>query len=155
MTNVVSLRQAFESFDMVFGIGIYNASRGADRVCIARTLMAIGEKHGAEVECTDEPVNPGFHGRSIVLKISLNGVGATIDIDDLLGGQTSLISWYNTRRYARDFTTRFSDAVGGGNRNRPHHKETSQPSDWYSLAMMLDAGLCLAARGEAFEPIKP
>lgn len=67
----------------------------------------------------------------------------------------ALISWYNTRRYARNFTTRFSDAVSGSNRNRPHHKETSQPSDWYSLAMMLDAGLCLAARGEAFEPLKP
>ena len=53
---------------------------------------------------------------------------------------------------ARNFTSRFCVNVGDLGRSRPHHKATSHPQDWYSLAMLLDAGLCLAASREAFAP---
>lgn len=128
------------------------ASRARDREAIAAALLAIVMRHGAQVERIDSPPTPGYCGAGIDLRFSLHGVGAMIDIDDLHGGQFALISWYNTAHPARNFTSRFCGMVGDLAKPRPHHKATSAPADWYSLAMMLDAGLCLAARGEAFEP---
>lgn len=134
------------------------ASRKADREYIANTLICLMERHGAEVERHDDGPNPGYHGASIALRFKLNGVGAMVDIDDLFaGGSWTLIDWHNTEYPVRNFTARFCGMIGDMRRatgcTRPHHKTTSQPADWYSLAMFLDAGLCLAARGEAFEPI--
>lgn len=129
------------------------ASRKADREFIARALIGLMERHGAQVERRDDGPNPGYHGASIALRFSLNGVGAMLDIDNLHGGDWSLIHWHNTEHPARNFTTRFCVNVGNLGRSRPHHKATSHPQDWYSLAMLLDAGLCLAARGDAFEPV--
>lgn len=108
-------------------------------------------KHGAQVERRDEPRNPGYHGVGIHLSFTLNGVGAMLDIDNLLGVSTSLIHWYGTERGARNYSSRFNICVGASSSGRPHHKATSFPGDWYSLAMNLDAGLLLAARGEAFQ----
>lgn len=128
------------------------ASRKADREAIARELIAIGEKHGATIKRRDDPPNPGYCGASIVLEFGLAGVGAMVDIDNLFGGSRSLISWYNSQHPARNFADRFNFCVGEPKSARPHHKATSCPADWYSLAMFLDGGLCLAARGEAFAP---
>lgn len=133
------------------------ASRKADREFIARALIGLMGRHGAQVERRDDGPNPGYHGASIALRFSLNGVGAMLDIDNLHGGDWALISWHNTEYPARNFTSRFCVNVGDlayrvipDRPPRPHHKATSHPRDWYSLAMMLDAGLCLAAGGEAF-----
>lgn len=123
-----------------------NARRKADREGIAWRLCAIVERHGALVEREDER-------REITLTFKLAGVGALIHIDDLFDGSRSLIHWHNTEYPARDFTTRFCAAVGDLPANRPHHKATSHPADWYSLAMRLDAGLCLAFANQAFVPV--
>ena len=128
------------------------ASRKADREFIARALIGLMERHGAQLERRDDGPNPGYHGASICLRFTLNGVGARLDIDNLHGGDWSLIHWHNTEYPVRNFTSRFCVNVGDLGRSRPHHKATSHPRDWYSLAMSLDAGLCLAARGDAFEP---
>lgn len=128
------------------------ASRKGSREILAELFTMIGYRHGAEIERIDSLATPGYSGRSINLRFNLNGVGAMVNIDDLHGGEHALISWHNTKHPARDFTTRFCVCVGEHGNLRPHHKATSQPADWYSLAMMLDGGLMLAARGEAFAP---
>lgn len=126
-----------------------NAGRKAEREYIARALIALAEMRGATVERRDFPAaRPG--GAEISLRFTLNGVGAMVDVDKLFGGGSTLIHWYNSEHPARDFTTRFCDLVGSAHPQRPHHKATSCPDDWFGLAMMLDAGLCLAARREAF-----
>jgi hypothetical protein len=131
-----------------------DASRKADREELARVLITIGQKHGATYERHEEPRNPGYHGASIHLRFELNGVGCTLNIDNLFGGAETLVHWFNTERGpARKFTFRFNQNVGARNTCILHHKATSNPRGWYALAMFLDAGLCLAARGEAFEPI--
>lgn len=98
----------------------------------------------------DDGPNPGYHGASIALRFPLNGVGAMLDIDNLHGGDWSLIHWHNTEYPSRNFTSGFCVNVGDLGRSRPHHKATSHPKDWYSLALNLDAGLCLAAQNQAF-----
>lgn len=120
------------------------ASRKSDREFIARALCAIVERHGATVTCTEQ------RWREVALDFDLNGVGALVHIDDCFGGYRSLVHWYC--RGGSKFSKRFCRMIGDLRHGRPHHKATSCPSDWYSLAMFLDAGLCLAARGEAFEP---
>lgn len=130
------------------------ASRKGSREALAQLFTGIGQRHGAEVEWNDSPATPGFSGQGIDLHFELNGVGAMVDVDNLFGGERTLISWHNTKHPARDFTARFCVCVGEHGNFRPHHKATSQPSDWYSLAMMLDAGLMLATRGQAFAPIE-
>ena len=132
------------------GLNAKCASRKADREFIARALIGLIERHGAQVERRDDGPNPGYHGASIALRFSLNGVGAMLDIDNLHGGDWSLIHWHNTEYPSHNFTSRFCVNVGDLGRSRPHHKATSHPKDWYSLAMMLDAGLCLAAQNQAF-----
>lgn len=129
------------------------ASRKADRELIFRCLSGIAAKHGAALERRDEPANPGYSGAGIVLQITLNGVGALIDIDNLHGGKYALIAWHNTKYPPRNFTSRFCVAVGERSNYRPHHKAASCPADWYSLAMFLDGGLCLAVRGEALASV--
>lgn len=129
-----------------------SASRKADRQYIAAALLLLADKHGAEVERINTPRNPGYSGAGIDLKFELGGVGARASIDDLHGGSHALISWFNTQYPARNFTTRFCVCVGEHGRSRPHHKATSCPADWFSLAMFLEGGLMLAARGEALEP---
>lgn len=129
-----------------------NASRKADRQYIAAALLLLADKHGAEVERINTPRNPGYSGAGIDLKFELGGVGARVSIDDLHGGDHAIISWFNTHYPARNFTTRFCVCVGEHGRSRPHHKATSCPADWFSLAMFLEGGLMLAARGEALEP---
>jgi len=126
------------------------ASRKADRENIAAVLVEIAATYGAAVERRDDGPNPGYRGASIALSFSLNGVGANVDIDNLHGGKTVLIHWYNTEFPARNFTQRFERCVLSRLSYRPHHKATSHPADWYSLSMALDAGLMLAMRGEAF-----
>lgn len=129
-----------------------NASRKTERTRIADTLEFIAKERGASVERREEPAITGYSGQGIVMHFTCNGVGAMIDVDDLHGGQWALISWFNTDHPARLFSARFQRHCGDKGQTRLHHKATSQPADWYSLAMMLDAGLMLAARGEAFEP---
>jgi len=128
------------------------ASRKLDREMLASALLALAERQGAEVERRDTPRNPGYSGAGIDLRFELNGVGARVSIDDLHGGKYSLISWFNTQYPSRKFTTRFCVCTGDLLKHRPHHKATSCPADWYSLAMFLEGGLMLAARGGAFEP---
>lgn len=129
-----------------------NASRKADREYIAGVLSNIAEKHGAEITRRDEPANPGYSGKGIHMQFKLAGVGAMLDIDNLHGGEFALIHWFNTMYPSRNFTTRFCVCVGDVPQGRSHHKATSSPANWYSLAMFLDAGLLLAFRGEAFAP---
>lgn len=122
------------------------ASRKADRQYIAKALVAIVSRHGAKVEQHQD------HD-SITVTFDLAGVGAMIHIDAVHGGSRSLIHWHNTLRPSRNFTARFCRHVGVCHIGRLYHKATSNAGDWYSLAMRLDAGLCLAVRGEAFEPL--
>ena len=129
-----------------------NTSRKVDREFIASALLALIERHGAEVTRRDTPACPGYGGQGIDLAFSLNGVGAMLSIDNLHGGEHALISWHNTKYPCRNFTARFCVAVGELGNYRPHHKATSCGADWYSLAMHLDGGLMLAARDEAFRP---
>lgn len=129
-----------------------NGAHKYDRLALAHVLTVMGEARGAKVERRDDGPNPGYHGHSITLRFDLAGVGAMVDIDNLHGGHYALVHWYNTEHPAQDFTTRFCMLIGDPSKTRPHHKATSCPADWYSLAMNLDAGLCLAARGEAFQP---
>lgn len=129
-----------------------NAGRKGDREYITGMLAIIAERHGAEIERQDTPRNPGYSGAGIDLHFKLNGVGARTSIDDLHGGNYALISWFNSKYPARNFTTRFCVCVGDLPNSRPHHKATSCPADWFSLAMFLDGGLMLAARDQAFEP---
>lgn len=128
------------------------ASRKTDREFIAAALLRIAGKHGATVEWKDVSATLGYCGAGIDLHFILNSVGALVCIDNLHGGEHSLISWHNTEYPPRKFTTRFCVCIGDLDGLRPHHKATSCPADWYSLAMQLDAGLCLAARNEAFIP---
>jgi hypothetical protein len=121
-----------------------NASRKGDREGIAWRLLAIVERHGAQIERHESR-------GEITLRLSLGGVGALIHIDAVHGGNRALIAWHNIQHPARNFTARFCRMVGDLPKPRLHHKATSCPSNWYSLAMLLDAGLCLAARGEAFQ----
>lgn len=127
------------------------ASRKADRQMIADALTNIATGHGATVERQHRDGSPGYCGQGIGLRIACKGVGAMVDIDDLHGGEWVLIHWYGTEHRARNFTSAFQAAVQSGGHGRPHHKATSHPRNWYSLAMMIDGGLRLAARGEAFE----
>lgn len=129
------------------------ASRKDDRETLAMAFVAIANSYGAKVERRDKGRNPGFCGASIDLTMTCNGVGALVSINDLHGGDHALISWYidtrETGRNVRTFTPRFNAAVREYS-GRRHHKATTCGADWYSLAMCLDAGLMLAARGEAF-----
>lgn len=120
------------------------ARKKEDREKIARVLVCLAQSHDAQCERIDDR-------SSITLVFSLAGVGAMIDIDTVQGDQASMISWHNIRHPARNFTPRFCKLVGAGMFAGRHHKASSLPADWYSLAMMLDAGLLLAARSEAFD----
>lgn len=140
-------------------ISALNANRKPDREQLAMALTTLASARGALVIRRDTPATRGFGGAGIDLSITLNGVGALISIDNLHGGRYNLISWYNDysagRRPCRGFSARFATCVGdtppmGG--GRTHHKATSCGGDWYSVAMFLDGGLMLAARGTAFEP---
>jgi hypothetical protein len=134
-----------------------NGGRKAEREILAMAFETIAVAHGAAVERREEGPNPGFRGHSIGLRIALNGVGAMVNIDDLHGGSRALIHWYNDYsegRQCRDLTARFKThvrAFGGGS----PHKATTGGAAWADLALCLDAGLLLAARGEAFEPSVP
>jgi hypothetical protein len=129
----------------------WSARRKHDREVLALVFETIARNRGAEVERSEGAINPGYHGQSIDFQFTLNGVGVLLDIDDLHGGDHALLHWYNTGYISRNFTTRFCVNIGASTSGRPHHKATSTPADWYSLAMMLDAGLMMADRGEAFE----
>lgn len=131
-----------------------NAGRKVDREQLALALDAIATVHGAKIERRDDRPNPGYRGCSIYLRITLNGVGASVSLDNLHGGSLALIHWYNDYgdggRECRDLTSRFASAVRASSGRSPH-KATSCCDDWHALATALDRGLCLAARGEAFE----
>jgi hypothetical protein len=135
-----------------YGLNAKDASRKADREVVAAALIAIAEAHGAKVERKESGGCLGFCGNGIDLRFSLNGVGAMISIDNLHGGRFAIISWFGDGPVrGRNFSKRFSQCVGDyvvG--QHPHHKASSVPADWYSAAMFIDAGLMLAARGEAF-----
>lgn len=129
--------------------------RKEDREAIAACFVAIAEKHGAAIERRDEPRNPGYHGPSILFNFTLNGVGAMLNIDDLHGGNSALISWYSDYagdygKPVRNYTSAFNVAVGDLLITRPHHKATSSGT-WDRLARYLDAGLAMAAAGTAKE----
>lgn len=141
-----------DTLDLVRAFGPLDAGRKADREKIARILIDLAKRHGAQVERRDESPNLGYHGAGIHLVFAVGGVGASLSVDNLHGGGTSLISWFNTDYPPRDFSALFGICVGSPPGNR-HHKATSLPRDWYSLAMFLEGGLLLAARGDAFEPV--
>lgn len=136
-----------------------NAGRKADRQLLTMALETIARAHGAVIERRDEKPVPGYSGASIYLRMTIGGVGVQTSISNLHGGYQGLASWFNDysdgHRGARDFSGRFAVAVGDGtsiSSGRRHHKATSCGPDWYSLAKAIDAGLMLAARGDAFEP---
>lgn len=128
----------------------WSAKRKHGREVLALIFEVIATNRGATVEKIEGAANPGFHGQSIDLRISCNGVGVMLDIDNIHGGDTALLHWHNIEYPARNFTSRFCAVVGSSSSAKPHHKATSFPADWYSLAMQLDGGLMLAARGAAF-----
>lgn len=122
----------------------WSAKRKHEREVLALIFETIATNRGAAVAVNRD-------GKAIDMQISLNGVGVMLNIDDIHGGDYALLHWYNAERGARNFTTRFCVVVGSSSSAKPHHKATSFPADWYSLAMHLDGGLLLAARGEAFD----
>jgi len=128
-----------------------NAGRKADREALALAFTTIAGAWGATVERRDTAAMSGYSGAGIVLRFALNGVGAMLDIDNLHGGKYALIAWFNTEYPSRDFSSKLTTGVGDYNA-RAHHKATSCGDDWYSIAMFLDGGLMVAARGDAFRP---
>lgn len=128
-----------------------NASRKAEREAIAQCLCTIAERHGAEIRRTEADATAGYCGAGIDLEFTLRGVGAMISIDDLHGGETALLSWYNAEHGGLPFSVQFNRAVGESLIGRSHHKASSLGGDWYSLAMFLDGGLLLAKQGRAFK----
>lgn len=136
--------------DKAEALNLLTASRRADREKLAEVLTGMALRHGASVERRDRPANR-ICGQSIRLSFECNNVGAMVGIDDVHGGAWALVHWYNDGSPVRNFTTAFNLAVKSGGNSWPHHKVTSHPRDWYSLAKLLDAGLLLAARGEAFQ----
>lgn len=132
-----------------------NASNKPGREALAQTFCAVAKLHGAMIERRDERAVPGFSGQGIHLAFAVGGVGASLSLSSLHGGDRGLISWHNDygdgHRRARDFSSLFNAAVGECS-GRRHHKATTCCNDWAGLAMALDRGLCSAARGEAFEP---
>lgn len=142
------------------------ARRKGDRETIAAAYRAIAQRHGATVTQRDEPPHPGYSGASIALSFKLNGVGGSVDVDDLherCGSAGGLLSWYNDSRQleptsdaypigrwspARNFSPAFNSAARDY-KGRPHHKATSVGS-WAALGDMLDRCLALAASGDAF-----
>lgn len=127
-----------------------SASRKHDRTLIADALTEIALKHGATVERRHSNATRGYCGQGIDLHFACKGVGAMVNINDLHGGEWVLIHWFNDAYPALNFTSAFTLAVRDGGNGRPHHKATSHPRNWHSLAMMLDGGLMSANRGEAF-----
>ena len=140
-----------------------SAKRKADREAIAREFVAIAERHGATVERKDEGRSLGYHGPSIQFNFELNGCGVMVNIDDLHGGDGALLHWYSTGggwqrpgnhndlgEYVppKPYTSAFNVAVGSAGAWRPHSKATSDGT-WERLAAYLDAGLAMAAKGEA------
>jgi hypothetical protein len=134
------------------------AGRQGEREVLALVFETIALAHGATVVRKVDGRHPGWHSGSIDLRIERNGVGANVGFSNLHGGYHSLISWYNEHGPGPWHTRNFSGPFCGAVREysgRPHHKATTCSADWYGLAMALDAGLCLANRGEAFEPSAP
>lgn len=134
-------------------INALNASRKADREALALAFETIARAHGATVVRREEKPCAGYSGAGIYLNFTLGGVGVQTSISNLHGGFHGLASWFNDysdgHRGARDFSGTFNAAVGEYS-GRPHHKATSCGRDWLALAKYLDAGLRVAARGEAF-----
>jgi hypothetical protein len=134
-----------------------SAGRAADREQLCLALWTIASAHGATISRRDDGRNPGWRGPEISLRIALNGVGALVDISDLHGGDHGLIHWHNDYSESRDtrnFAGAFKAAVSSFGSGSPHKATTSSDS-WQGLAKALDAGLCLASRGEAFAPSAP
>ena len=126
------------------------ATRKDDRAFIAEALRAIVGRLSPEITEKEFPRELDYSGRTM-LTFELAGVGAQISISAIHGGFCGLISWYNAGHSCLNFTGAFRVAVGAGT-TIARHKATSCPRDWFDLAIALDSGLCLAARGEAFEP---
>jgi hypothetical protein len=130
------------------------SSRKADREFIAATLLEIAQKHGADFKRRDESRTIGYCRAGIMLQFELNDVGAMLNINNLHGGSFALIHWYSsTLDKVQYYSSTFNVAVGASSGGRRHHKATSCPADWYSLAKFLDGGLLLAASGRAFDPV--
>lgn len=130
-----------------------DGGQAESRLAIARGLRFVAGIHGANVLQQPTEAVGGVVGEGVSMSFSLNGVGAFCSIDSLFAGKTSVLSWHYTGWPLRNFTTAFCEAIGSPQQFGPYHKATSAPLDWYSLAKLLDAGLCLAARGEALEPV--
>lgn len=140
----------------------FNARRAADREKIAAGFVAVAEKFGAAIERRNTTGTAGYCGAGIDMTFRLNGVGASVSIDNLHGGDYALISWFNdysaqprpaNGEYMRlktfNFDRGFVVAVGCEPCPRPHHKATSFGT-WDLLAARLQAGLRKARDGLAF-----
>lgn len=125
-----------------------SAKRKAEREKIAAAFEQVAAKHGAEFERENSPRFNGWHGPGIDITAKLNGVGGSLDIDDLHGGDGALISWYNASYPARDFSASFMCAAGDVCRG-PHHKASSH-GDWQRMLRQFDAALAVVAEGRAF-----
>lgn len=126
----------------------WNAARKRDRQLISGYFLQAAHDYGATVEAKEEPRNPGFRGGSIRLRFELNGVGASMSIDDLHGGKDGLISFYNADFPSADFSPAFHGAV----RNFPgiaKHKATAV-GEWGILLDRFRAALAIAKEGAAF-----
>lgn len=128
-----------------------NASRKKDRETIASWFIDAATRHGASIERTEEPANPGYSGASIKLCFTLNGVGVRVSIDNLHGPSAGIALWYKDWRREKSgkFTPEFNVAVGDLSQYQPHHKATSF-GDWATLALYVDRGLRLASLNQAF-----
>lgn len=138
-------------------ISSLNAGRKNDRESLALLFEAIAAARGASVERRFGGNNPGWRGQEICLNIALNGVGVSVAFSNLHGGDHSLLHWHNDyceRRPCGIFTGAFRSAVCASGGGLATHKATTFCGHWYGLAMCLDAGLLIAARGDAFEPPK-
>ena len=121
-------------------------ARKGDREKIAAGLIEALEPLGVEIERRE-----GRYGRRDVdLRLTLNGVGASVWINADLGDGHHLISWFNTVYPSRDFTPAFNVAVGDLLQFRPHHKATSCADGWDDLRDRLVKGFGAARSGHAF-----
>lgn len=121
-----------------------NMALRSDREWLAKELSSIAETNKGAISLMRNSFN-------IVCHFACNGVGARIDIGSYFQPN---IHWYNTHGPVRDFTGRFLVTVQAAKSTRTKfsdHKATSHLADWPSLAMALQDGLSLAARGGAFK----
>lgn len=113
-----------------------------ERNVLAHAFTKLADIHKAEVYRTDSSYG-------VYLEISLNGVGVSICLDMSNPCDTPMMHWHNVRYPGRAFTAAFCAQAGVDVAAPNSENQLGRGKGWFDLAMKLNQGLCMAARGEA------